>query len=534
MADWISQHRYRFLIVVCVYFAIHVLVRVSVSSSLDFDETEQVFLSQWTLLGYNSQPPLYTWMQQGLFRVLGYNVFSLALLKNSLLLLTYVTVFELVRKTTDNTKLAVLASLGMLTIPQIAYESHRDLSHTVSVTLATAALMYCVVSVEKCDRLFWYLAIGVTSAFGMMSKYNFAIILVAIAISAITIPSYRRRLLDWRLGWSLLVGLLFIAPHSVWMLNHPLLVSSKTVKTLTTDQSIHWLANVGSGMQALVLSTLACCAVTLAVFTIAYRDSIIGYFRDRDETAMESIASFRPTALLIERFFLVIAMALVLLVLSGQALEFRNRWIQPFVCLLPAYLVLRFGGIGIADRVGFQRMVLTSVLLMVFVLSAVSSRPLLARFRQKYLLLNVPFDSFAETMRDRCGYDPELIITPNMRIAGNMKMQFPTSLVLSMDTPYLLGRDLSPERIRRRSNRTVVVTDFADPGSLERLADFTYQTLQQDSESVCWQTIGHPYLHGDPESRSEFTFARLDDPLRHVGPVESTASVSDRIPPTRR
>ncbi len=93
MIDWLSATRWRMPVILIVYFSLHVAARSLVSPSLDYDESEQVFLSQCLSYGYNSQPPLYTWVQTGLFEILGYSVFSLAVLKNLLLCGTYLLVF---------------------------------------------------------------------------------------------------------------------------------------------------------------------------------------------------------------------------------------------------------------------------------------------------------------------------------------------------------------------------------------------------------------------------------------------------------
>ena len=170
MMDWLVRGRFRLPALLGVYFAAHVLVRATMSTSLDFDESEQVLLSQFWMLGYNSQPPLYTWIQSGLFDVLGYSVFSLALLKNVFIWLTYWFVFEAIRKATGSLALAAVSTLGMLTIPQIAWESHRDLSHTVAATFATTLLCYGVISLAQDARssggLRWYALIGFAVGFG--------------------------------------------------------------------------------------------------------------------------------------------------------------------------------------------------------------------------------------------------------------------------------------------------------------------------------------------------------------------------------
>lgn len=73
------------LILIAGYFLLAFVVRILRSSALEIDETQQALLSQHLLLGYGSQPFLYTWLQHGVNGLLGPSIASLSLLKNGLL-----------------------------------------------------------------------------------------------------------------------------------------------------------------------------------------------------------------------------------------------------------------------------------------------------------------------------------------------------------------------------------------------------------------------------------------------------------------
>ena len=79
----------RFLGVIAAYFGLQVVLRLTLGSSLELDEAEQMVLGQRLQAGYTGQPPLYTWLQIGFFAIFGQGVLALALLKNLLLFLTY-------------------------------------------------------------------------------------------------------------------------------------------------------------------------------------------------------------------------------------------------------------------------------------------------------------------------------------------------------------------------------------------------------------------------------------------------------------
>ncbi|TWU43226.1 Undecaprenyl phosphate-alpha-4-amino-4-deoxy-L-arabinose arabinosyl transferase [Novipirellula aureliae] len=540
MADWITRHRYRFLIVIGSYFCFQVILRAVLSSSLDYDESEQVFLSQWTLWGYNSQPPLYTWMQKVVFKLFGYNPFSLALLKNVLLFLTYVSVYALVHKETGDPRQAVVASLGMLMIPQISWESHRDLSHTVAVTFATAALVYCVIALEKDKRTFWYIAIGLVCAFGILSKYNFAIIILAVVAAVLTIPAFRRNLLDYRIGWSFAIAAILVAPHVYWMIEHRSLVSQKTIATLSGESTHSYLQNVSVGLKALFVSAFAsCCLLCLSLFAIAYRSSLWEKVIQARENYRQPVQVIQTrtaasdTTILIGRIFLVVTAILVLFVLSGNVLEFKNRWIQPFVCLLPAYLVLRFRDSGFVDRVAMNRVVLTGFLLMATILIGIAVRPTASPRWGKYSLLNIPFRAFCETIRQQEGADPPIILAANMRIAGNLKRHFPESLVLSASSNYILGLESVSKRIRRDGQHAIVVTDTSSPLSQQTLQWLTTKLVALDHIQFNWESIQHPYYYDVTDKMAMLEYAHLAESSYEVagfgvGEIPVVPSSSDR------
>jgi hypothetical protein len=501
MIDWISDRRWRMPAILIAYFSVHVFVRCAISPSLDYDESEQVFLSQCLCYGYNSQPPLYTWVQTGIFELFGYSVFSLAAFKNLLLCGTYLLVFATVRKATGHLGLAVIAAIGLLTIPQIAWESHRDLSHTVAVTFATALAFYSVVSLASDGRSRWYVLIGVAAAVGMLSKYNFAIVIAAMITAGLTTPSYRRFLLDRRMAIAAAIAAVLILPHAVWMSGHLELISSKTLTTMTTDQSNHWLQDVSSGFRALSVSTLSCCAITVAMFApFVWRRKYATLTIDPTEDT-----NGQATMLLIERFLIGTAVVLCVLILSGNALEFKNRWLQPFVVMLPAYLVLRLRSIARADRCGMNRICAMAVVLMISVLTATISRPLTSRYRDKYCWLNTPYKELASSLCGPAGKAPEIIVASDMRIAGNLRLQFPKSSVIAVDQQYLTDKILDPATLSHPFTNVVLVTDKTDRPSHQRLKSFAGRVLRRPSGfDDRWQSTDVAYLYGTADASHQF------------------------------
>ncbi len=424
------------LIGLAVYFCAHALLRGIISPALNFDESEQSFLSQSMAWGYNSQPPLYTWIQTLFFEVLGCNAFAMAVMKNGFLLITYWLLFRAIEEVTDSIPLAIVGSLGMFTIPQIAWESHRDLSHTVAATCMTCALFYCIVLMagQKFVKP-WrgYVCLGLIVAAGILFKYNFGIVVVGFFVAGLTIPEYRPLLLNSRLLLSVATAAAILTPHLLWVLDHATIASRKTVQTLTGDKSDFWLENIWLGSQAFVISAVACGGLTLLVFMALYVR--------KNNTVVVPSMKMQSAKLLIERFLIVVVAILFMLVLSGHAIEFKNRWFQPFVCLLPAYLVMRFAGHVLA-RPGMQKLAqIMTVAVMLVLLGAMTLRPLTGQWRGKYCWLNMPYDQLAIEIENQLETTPQIVVTPDMRLGGNLRVFLPNSTVMSYDSESSLPED---------------------------------------------------------------------------------------------
>ncbi len=535
-ADFFYNH---ILYVLAFYFVAHVVVRIASSPTLGFDESEQVHLSQSLELGYNAQPPLYTWIQTALFGLFGYAVLPLAMLKNAFLFGTYFVAFRITQQVTGDRRLALIATLGLLLIPQIAWESHRDLSHTVAATFATLLLLWSVISLRSqlCHTagahdethvfqrppqtwrcFFGYLGIGICVGTGIMFKYNFLIVTFAFVAAALSLRSFRGMLLDRRIIASVFIAFLIIGPHATWVFSHPELAFSKTIATLTTDQAHHWLLDVSTGMSALLGSILSCSLL----LTVVYATFLFG--RSLSSPTMTHRAGDLPgeddgrfthlTAIFLERFLLVVLVVLAGLVLTGHALEFKNRWLQPFVCVLPIYFTTRFrsrivGYQGTLNRAATAHVTSASVVVMAVVLTMTLTRPIIRAQSGNYGLLNVPYALAAEQIGESIDGEPDLILVQNTRIAGNLRVKFRNARIVSQDSS-INASDLRSQ-LRHRPAKVLVVNQADEPATSDckAQADFVSDLLDEPTLLLHWKQISVPYLFSTDDAKT-FRYAVAD------------------------
>jgi len=492
--DWVTRTAVRMPLLLGIYFAAHVALRVGLSPSLDFDESEQVFLTQFFAAGYNNQPPLYTWIQIGFQQLFGCSILSLSIQKNLFLLGTYLCVLAGVEKATGDLRLAAIAALGMFTIPQVAWESQRDLSHSVAAMFAASLLFYAIVGLSKSvssrAALGWYALAGVAIGMGLQFKYNFAIVAVSFSLAMLTVREFRHWMLNWRILVSVTVAAVIIAPNVAWAWNHPDAATQMTVSKLTAGGGEGWIDSVTAGLSALSITLVACCGITMWMFWVLFipkqaTPDIPSSLRRRD---MEQMA-------LMLGHFLVFSLAILFaLVVSGMATEFKNRWVQPIVFLLPVYLTIRFGYHVLrrprSQELGF---VLT-IGMMAVILLATYGRTQTGRYIGKYSRLNSPFTEASRQLRTLSGGDPNLIVAADMRVAGNMRISFPDARIISLDATNLTAHWNQPDE---GDNVWVVAADPMTPSEREELAKVAGEVLGMPPNGTDpWQMLAVPYLYG--------------------------------------
>src|SRR5436309_7206529 len=181
------------------YFGLHIIIRTFLSSSVDLDESEQVLFAQRLSWGYGPQPPLYTWLQIGFFSLFQPSIFSLALLKNLLLFCTYCLTYTNGRLVGRSHAAGVAAAVSLLFIPQVVWESQRDLTHFVLSATLSAAIFCCFLRVLATRRTAWYLVLGLCAGLGLLSKFNFGLWIAALTLAACSVRELRSAVLDKRI-----------------------------------------------------------------------------------------------------------------------------------------------------------------------------------------------------------------------------------------------------------------------------------------------------------------------------------------------
>jgi len=481
-------------LLLAIYFAVNVALRLALPSSLELDEGQQLFLAQWLAVGYDTQPPFYNWLQYGVVQVLGDTVLALSLLKNLMLFCCYALVGAAAHLVIRNKALAIIAVLGLLTIPQIVFESQRDLTHSVAVLFAACLFIYALFGALKHPNVFSYLLTGIAIGIGMISKYNFALLPAAAFIAILFEAEFRGRLINWRMALTIIAAAAIVTPHAIWFLDNVDLATGRTLGKLTQDAAADRASQITGGLFSLAVALIAFGALTVLAYWISF-----------GRRFHESWIASSPWTRLIGRMFLILIAALILLVIFGGASQIKDRWLTPFFFMLPLYLSLKLDALNQTIGNAPNRFGWIAVMVMVAVPLVLFARVPAAQYLGHYEKLNVPYRPAIEAIlasgRDR----PTLIATSDMQMAGNIRLNAPGVPVMvpgyerfHKSYPFDAGH---PVLLIWRDK------GVADAEMPDTLRQWRVSQVEAGETVPVPQDIAEPYHYGKPGDVYHFSYA---------------------------
>lgn len=478
------------------YFLLHVLIRLALPASLELDEGQQLFFSQSLSLGYDSQPPLYDWLQYGAVQVFGASVAALTILKNLLLFLSYLFLGMTANLLLRDKALAAIATLGLLTITQVSFEAQRDLTHTVAVLFSASLFLFAFARTLKEPSALSYGLTGLAAGLGVLSKYNFVLLPLAALIAVLPERDFRSRLLDWRVALSVSAAAAAVAPHALWFLHHTEIATSRTLhKLIETDSS--WSKQVVQGFGALAGAIAAFAVPPLLVLRVAFGRRLAAAWK-----------AGTPWSRLIGRMFIVITVMLVLLVLFAGAGDIRPRWLVPFFFALPLWLCLKIEAAGDVPASAPRRYGSIAIAFMAVVLLVLGLRTPVMGMLGRYERPNVPYEDGIGAILGHGKDRPSLIVAADQQLAGNVRLQAKDVAVVVPGFEHLAPA----YRFDGTHPVLLIWRGKADAMASPLPAELSAWLASQPALKGLTPApadIARPYLYGRPADRYHFTYAWL-------------------------
>ncbi|KQW31083.1 hypothetical protein ASE36_01995 [Rhizobium sp. Root274] len=478
LIDRLARHPAEILWVFAAYYVVQFAVRLLLPHGLRIDEAQQVLLSQWFAAGYDAQPPLYNWLQQAVFAVVGDYLVGLAALKSLMLLAVIASYWVLARLLVRQPALATVATLGLFFIPQTFWQAQRDLTHTTATMLMVNLVVIAAIVTLRSPTMRNYLLLGCAAGLGMLTKYNFVLVLPALLFACLLQPGGLRRLLDPKILLSIVVAGLIVLPHVLWFLDNMGVASSVTAARMAEDASdTNRLHQILLGLGELLQMTIVLCAPAILVIGLPFGRSAVSSWRARSGES-------RFVGALLAAILLILALMILVLTFT----TFRDRWLLPLLQLLPIYLVLKLEAQGVDAEAGLRRLLPVALVTMALIPIAMT----IAGHKGRPSHYHQPYAAFEAAFAEREGITLSLIVAPDWLAAGNLKMQWPNSAVVTLQFPNLTAPyDWSRERpiaLMWRGEETAI------PARLQAWTEDNLDkgTITAETKTVSLPFTGHP------------------------------------------
>ena len=409
-----------FIFIVILFFALQIVQRIFVSPTLSVDEAEQLILSQFFSFGYNEQPPLYTWLQIGSIQLFGSTVLSLSLLKNSLLCVTFIYYYRLAKLVSKSEVKAIAATLGLYLIPQVFWEAKVDQTHSVIVTMASVLSLYNFVQIFRgYTSITRFLLLGLVCGVGVLSKYNFVLLLFAATFPLLFIAEFRKMLFVKKLFFSFLSFSAVVFPHAVWFLGHVTDATKSTVERMHHQSVLESSSGMIGGVFDLFVSTITFTGLLLVFWVIFFRK---GYHQIIDSEFKKYFSIF----------FVTIYLMLLVLIICLDISSIKERWLLPYLVFFPLYLTLCTTKEILRDKIG----VMTALCVSIAVLSGVAYvvGPRLVDATQHASRIQTPFAKLKPQIEQVFhSLEGAQVYAVNYFIGGNIRHLFPEKFVITKE-----------------------------------------------------------------------------------------------------
>ncbi len=206
------------LIATGLYAAVSFILGLAGAASLGMDEVKISVLAQSFQWGYlPDNPPLFEWLVLAVQQVTGPGIMSFVLVKTGLLVITLGGVIATFSAFGLAPGAAVLGGLSLLATYQYGWNLHQAFTHSAALVAAMAVFVWRAISVYQSPRRWRYIALGVALGLGILAKYSFLILVLALAVGFLATPVGRARLREPGTLWMLGTAFVIAGPHGIWL-----------------------------------------------------------------------------------------------------------------------------------------------------------------------------------------------------------------------------------------------------------------------------------------------------------------------------
>ena len=403
-----------------VYLVVHVCIRLLFSQTLQVDDAEQIRLSQELFLGYPiPQPPMYSWLSWGVFQLFGTGLLVLTLLKYILISLTFWLTWLVSGQLFQHLQTRYIATFSYLLIPSFAWHMHQGFTHTILLGFGIILSLHALLSVKNNSSTKNYLYLGLAFGVGLMGKYSFLLFMTAMLVSALSIDSYRKIILDSKILLAIGVFVLIIGPHAYWLSQHyqEIFGSIDQKLQVTSDNSL--IDRAKSAWQ------FSAAAIAFVVpFALVF---LINSWRRLFNTDKQLVK--QDNVLLLSRFYWVIIISVIALALFVSMPHFKVRWFHPIMMIFPLWMMIRIERQKLLSKSIIKWFNATLIIFTLLILSIRLFQVTIGPELGKYGRLNIPIHDTLDKL-DNSLLDSLILKTNDAFLGAHLLSKYPDNTVV--------------------------------------------------------------------------------------------------------
>lgn len=458
------------------FLSLMLVLQVALQTGGRNDDAELMLFGQTLDWGYDPRnPPLIAWIGWAGAQVFGPGLLVTRLVVLGLIGLTYLFLYRAARLVVADRQLAVLAALTPMLTVHFGWYPFINLTHTISLICVSAATVWALLALLRAPGIGRVLLLGLVIGLGLLTKYNYVILLGALLVAALGVRSGRAALLRPSAVLIPIVAVAIAAPHYLWFLDH-LGEASNRLQGSWSVAATGYLPGVASGLAAIAESAVSVLMPAALILIVCFPGALAPW--RRAETPPEDA----------ERV-LWVAGALVLAVFLVAVIGFRvtNVKVHHMMILLPMALpafarVARFGG----NRLGRQVFSLAAPLCALLVVAAYFD--FLAGERRDCGKCGplLPYADYAAALAD-AGFDGGTVVllsTVHRLPAEQLLPWFPDSRFLRPEDS--VKADFRPPRRRADGDCLVIWNGDRQPEIEQRLRDAAVAFVPALPDTTVW------------------------------------------------
>jgi hypothetical protein len=220
--DFVTARRGFYTLVTAVLATLWLLRSFLYDGPVNSDVPEQLdYIKSWRLSYVSgANPPLFTWVAKLAADVTGAPILAIEFVRFAAFWLFIVFSYQCARQVLEDERMAALAGLAPFAMYMVGWESIFRHTNTMMLMASVPLTHYALIRLDRRPVLSSYLFFGLVTAFGFLSKYNYAFVWTAFLAAAFADRRLRGRLLDARMLLAIGLALALMAPVLAWLVDH--------------------------------------------------------------------------------------------------------------------------------------------------------------------------------------------------------------------------------------------------------------------------------------------------------------------------